>query len=452
MLRLTRLLPFFFSAGGSTLLATGCAGAAWQEDFDRLRFESTALPATRPAAPEAEVDLSQPLDLATLIAAARQRNPELREASFRTRAGLEEVRRAGALDDPMLKLGTEGVPLRSPGSLGFAENNMVGLSQNFPFPGNLSLRSEAALRDAEAMHQMYLDRERDVVARLKKAYADYYSAIRSIEAHDDHLKLMEATEKISDAKFRTGSVSQSDVLKPQLEQVLLHAALLDEQQMKGSARAAINALLQRPVDAPLGEPREIVPSTEPLDVNQLEARATTSRPDVLAAEARVKSTRTSLRLASRESSLPDFSVGVDYWQMPGAPDAYAAMFSINLPWFTGKRSAETRRLENVLRADEAALDAARTRARLEVRQAWLRTEAARKSAALLRTELIPKTAQTVEVSRASYEKDKSSFLDLLDAERSLRDVKLKYIQAVTQVESAAADLERAVGSDLRRKP
>ena len=38
-------------------------------------------------------------------------------------------------------------------------------------------------------------------------------------------------------------------------------------------------------------------------------------------------------------------------------------------------------------------------------------------------ELLPKTAQTVEVSRASYEKDKSSFLDLLDSERSLRDVR-----------------------------
>ena len=62
------------------------------------------------------------------------------------------------------------------------------------------------------------------------------------------------------------------------------------------------------------------------------------------------------------------------------------------------------------------------------------------------------TAQTVEVSRAAYEKDKSSFLDLLDAERSLRDIRLRNIQAVTLYESAVADLERAVGADLRRKP
>ena len=207
-----------------------------------------------------------------------------------------------------------------------------------------------------------------------------------------------------------------------------------------------------PAEAPLGEPQEIAAPDETFDLRELAARAAESRPDLKAAELRVKSSQAALRLAERERDLPDFSVGVDYWQVPGGPDAYGAMLSINLPWFTGKRSAEARRLEQMLRADEAALDAVRGRAQYEIRDAWLRVDAARRSAALFRTELLPKTAQTVEVSRASYEKDKSSFLDLLDSERSLRDVRLKHIQAVTHYELAVADLERAVGADLRRKP
>lgn len=452
MLRLYKIAPLL-------LFSAGCAGSEWREDYDRLTAETSAIAAAQAEAPrepstDADLDreLSGPLDLAMLVALARKRNPETRETSFRARAGLEEVRRAGALDDPMFRIGTEGVPIRSAGSLGLAMDNFAGLTQTFPWPGNRSLRSEAALREAEGLHQMHLDRERDVVARIKRAYFEYYFATRAIEAHDDHLKLMEATEKISDAKFRTGTVSQQDVLKPQIEQVMLHGEVLAMQQMRSSARAAINTLLHRPLDAPLGEPREIVPAAEAPDVDELTSRAMRSRPDLLAAEAKVRATRTSLRLAERERDLPDFSIGVDYWQVPNGPDAYAAMLSINLPWFTGKRSAEARRLEQTLRADEAAAEALRARARFDVRDAWLRTEAARKSAALLRTELIPKSAQTVEVSRSAYEKDRTSFLDLLDAERSLRDVKLKYIQAVTQYESAAADLERAVGSDLRRKP
>jgi outer membrane protein, heavy metal efflux system len=447
MVRLLFLAPL--------LLSAGCAGSAWREDFDRIQSLSAAVPAT-PTAPrdDAETDrlLAQPLDLPTLVGLARARNPELREAAARTRAGIEEVRRVGSLDDPVLKAETQGVPFRHPGSLARAEENKIGLSQTFPFPGNLSLRSESATREAGRLHQMYLERERDVIARLKKAYFEYYEAVRSIEAHDDHLKLMEATEKISDAKFRTGAVSQQDVLKPQLEQVLLHAEVLAAEQRKGSAQAAINRILQRPSEAPLGLPRTVVPSDEPFDLKELTARAVQSHPELLAAELRVKSTKAAARLADRESTLPDFSVGLDYMQFPDGPDGYGAMVAINLPWFTGKRSAAARGLEHTLRADEAALDAVRARVQFEVRDAWLRTESTRRSAALLKTELIPKTAQTVEVSRTAYEKDKSSFLDLLDAERSLRDVKLKYIQAVAQYESAVADLEHAVGSDLRRKP
>jgi cobalt-zinc-cadmium efflux system outer membrane protein len=440
------------------LLLAGCA-AAWHDDFKRLRDEAYAVPGiqeTAPRAPstDAELDraLSEPLDLATLISIARGRNPELRVASSRTLADLEEVRRAGSLDDPMLKIESEGIPLRHAFSPGLAMDNLFGLSQTFPFPGNLSLRSEGALRSAEATHQTYLDLERDVIVRLKRAYFEYSAATQVLEAHGDHLKLMEATEKISDAKFRSGAVSQQDVLKPQLEQVLLHSEVFTMQQMKDSARATINTLLHRPADAPLGEPRAIVPASESFDLQVLSARALQTRPDLRAAELRVKASQASLRLAERESTLPAFSVGLDYWQIPGGPDAYGAMFSINLPWFTGKNGAEARRLEHVLRGDEAALDVLRGRAQFEVRDAWLRVEAARKSAALFRSELIPKTALTVEVSRAAYEKDKSSFLDFLDAERSLRDVKLKQIQAVIQYESAVAELERAVGSDLRRKP
>ena len=450
MARITYFVP---------LLLGACASPAWHEDFDRLRQDADAVPVARdetPRAPTTDADLDralgQSIDLTTLIAVARSRNPELREASSRTRAGIESARRAGSLDDPMFKVETEGVPLSHPTSFNQAEDNLFGLSQSFPFPGNLSLRSESATRDAEGLHQRYLDRERDIILRVKRAYLDYYTAVRAIEAHDEHLKLMEATEKISDAKFRTGLVQQQDVLKPQLEQVLLHNEVLAMEQMKSTSRAAINTLLHRPADAPLGEPREIVPVEEAFDLPDLLARASQSRPDLKAAELQVKSSQASLRLAERERDLPDFSVGVDYWQIPGGPDAYGAMLSINLPWFTGKRSAEARRLEHLLRADEAALDSARARAQFEVRDAWLRVQTARRSAALFRNELVPKTAQTVEVSRTSYEKDKSSFLDLLDAERSLRDVRLKQIQAVTQYESAVADLERAVGADLRRKP
>lgn len=441
----------------STLALAGCA-TEWREDYDRLTatidHSYTHLqraPSSPTTDPELDKLLSDSLDLNVLVAAALDRNPELRESLARAKAGLAEVKRVSSFDDPMLKYEAWGVPINQPGAFNRDQTNLFGLRQDIPFPGNLSLKGEAALRDAESMYQMYRDRQIDVVSRVKKAFFDYYALQKEIDIHLEHVKILEDFEKISDAKFRTGTVSQQDVLKPQVELVMLHNDVLAIEQKLGSVRASLNALLNRPSNAPLGKPSEITPPDEKFDVQELTAQALTSRPDVLAAQLRARSTKTSLEVAGREATLPNFSIGADYWQMPGVPnDAYGVMFSINLPWFTGQHRAEVAKFEHSLHADEAAVDSARNKASLEVRDAFLRVEAARKSVVLFKGELLPKSQQSVEVSRASYEKDKASFLDLLDAERSQRDIKLKYHQVLAQYEWAVADLERAVGTKLRR--
>lgn len=442
-------------------LLLGACAAEWQGDYDRLAADFTyssryTEPVARNEAPSTDEELdrmlSEPLGFELLTKVALERNPELKEALARTKAGIEEVRRAGALDDPMLKFEAWGIPLTTPLAFNQDQTNMLGLRQNFPFPGNQGLKGEAALRDAESMYQMYRDRRLDVVLRLKKAFLDYYSMTKEVDIHLEHVGIMRDIEKITDVKYRNGSANQQDVLKPQVELVLMHNDVLAMTQHLESAKAAINALLSRPPEAPLGKPKEPAFPDESFDVLDLSAKAL-SRPDVLAAQLKARSTEATAKVASREANLPDFSIGADYWQQPGmSTDAWGLMFSINLPWFTGKHGAEVAKMEHALRADQAAVETAKNKALFEVRDAYLKVESARKSLILFKGDLVPKSAQSAEVSRANYEKDKASFLDLLDAERSLRDVKLKFSQALVQYEMAVADLERAVGRPVRSTP
>lgn len=442
----------------ASCLIAGCSLESWRDDLARLESDisySLVQHRTAPSGPSTDPELdkalSTALDLDTLIAAALSRNPRLREEMERVRAGLQEVHRAGALDDPMLKFEAWAVPLRKPLAFNRDDTNMLGLTQNIPFPGNLGLRAESALREAESMYQRYREGQREVMAEVKKAYYEYYMLTKELEVHLEHVKILEDFAKVSDIKFRTGTVQQQDVLRPQVELVMLHNEVLFIEQRIGAAKAALNVLLNRPDDAPLGRPRDIVPTEGRYDVKDLQAKALESRPELRAAFLKLQASRTGLELAEREATWPDFSIGVDYWQMPEKSDAWGGMFGINLPWFTGKRQAEARKIRHAVRADEIAIERIQSRVLFEVRDAYLRVEAARKSLVLLRGELLPKSEQNVEVSRANYEKGKASFLDLLDAERSQRDLKIKYYQALAQYESAVADLERAVGQELRRK-
>ncbi|MBI4564405.1 MAG: TolC family protein [Planctomycetes bacterium] len=451
------MFRFIFLLG--FLALAGCVGVAWKEDLDRLTSNVSALhirhqgaPVGPATDPELDAMLSGTLDVATLVHVAVSRHPELREALARTQAALAAIRGASALEDPMLSVTADRVPVRQPVAFRRDDMNILGLEQAIPFPGKLDLRGEAALREAEVLHQRYRERERDLIARVKKTYFEYFTLTKELEVHLEHIKILEEFERISTSKYRTGTVSQQDVLKPQVELVMLHNDVVFVEQKLISAKAALNVLLNRPDGAPLGRPKDVVPVREAFDLDQLQNLALEGRPQVRAAELKSRASEAALRVAQRDAAYPDFSVGLMYMQMSGRDDAWGGSVGINLPWLTGKRSAEADRLAHQARADRIALEGIHGQVRFEVRDAFQRVEAARKSVTLYEGELLPKSRQSVEVSRSSYEKDKTSFLDLLDAERSQRDIKIRHYEALAQYESAVADLERAVGTDVRRRP
>ena len=52
------------------------------------------------------------------------------------------------------------------------------------------------------------------------------------------------------------------------------------------------------------------------------------------------------------------------------------------------------------------------------------------------------------MSRVAYQADQGDFLTLIDNQRVLLDVQLAYYRALSDLEQARADLERAVGTDV----
>jgi outer membrane protein TolC len=436
---------------------------AVRADLERLQTSVTAMrlkedvrqdPVTGALPVDRDLDkrLLESLDLEVLIEAALARNPALRAAVARSEAALEEVNRAGSLDDPALKAEAWGVPLHQPVSFNRDDTNMFGLMQTFPFPGKLGLKAESALREAEATHQVSRERERDVIAELKRAYFSYFMLSKELEVHIEHVRLLEDLEKISEEKFKNGIAPQQDPLKAQVELVMLHNDVLFLEQRIGSAKAAINVLLSRPDGAPLGKPKEISLAGERYSLEELQEKALTARPELQAAKLKREASLLSQKLAERDALLPDITLGIDYWQQPDRSDAWGGLVSINLPWFTGKRAAEARKLRHLARAEAIGLEQDQNRVLYEVRDAFLRVEATRRSVVLIQGELLPKSQQSVDVTRSGYETTKASFQELLEAERSQRNVRISYYRALSEYESAVADLERAIGSSLRQKP
>ena len=71
-----------------------------------------------------------------------------------------------------------------------------------------------------------------------------------------------------------------------------------------------------------------------------------------------------------------------------------------------------------------------------------------KSISIYRDGLLPQTEQSFQAAVAAYQTGSVNFMTLLDAQRTIRDVRMGYYKALVDYEQSRADLERAVGKEL----
>ena len=310
--------------------------------------------------------------------------------------------------------------------------------------------SRQAVADVELAGADITVAARDVIDRVKRAYAELFLSRKAIDVNHDSLDLLRQFADITSVKYTTGRTSQQETMKAVLEISRLHDDLVMLQQRAALAGAQLNTLLDRRPEAPIGslaEPRERVLLPAPAALQEL---ALGQQPELRAARIAVERAGAALAVANRDYK-PDFFVAGGYMLMPRDTDAWTATVGLtwpSAPWARGRLDA---------RKAEAALDAEAARARQRavangirraVQDAYIRVKGAEQRASLIRTTILPQARQTLEVARVGYQADRVDFLALLDDQRALLEAQLDYDRALSDLEQALADLERAIGADL----
>lgn len=110
-------------------------------------------------------------------------------------------------------------------------------------------------------------------------------------------------------------------------------------------------------------------------------------------------------------------------------------------------------LSALRRADKARdeLLAVENRVASELTQASLRLGAASAELNILRVDILPGAQSAYESAVKGFELGKFSFLDVLDAQRTLFQSKTQYVRALAQSHGAEADIERLLGTALPRR-
>ena len=401
-----------------------------------------------------EIKYRELSSLTQIVDEAVRSNPEIHAAKNKAEAIRAKAKQATYLEDPELNLEAWGVPLNHPLQYRSANPLIVGVRQKLPFFGKLGLKGDMAGQDVRMAEEELRAKEQEIVARVKSAYADYFMASKGVEIFRELLDLLSHTSTTAEGLYQVGRAPQQDIIKALLERTELLNKLTWAEKDLSTSRAKLNTLMSRAPDSLLGHPGE--PAITPVEVRpgDLEKIAVTQRPELRSLESSITRWDKAVELAERNRKYPDFMVGLQYWFAPDQSPRhmYAPMLTLSipfLPWTKDKRDYEIEEALAERQAARANLVAMKNMALFEIMDVSTKVESAMRSISIYRDGLLPQAEQSFQAAVAAYQTGGVNFMTLLDAQRTIRDVRMGYYKALVDYEQSRADLERAVGKELK---
>lgn len=385
------------------------------------------------------------ISLEGLIKEALTNNPEILSAKKKFEAASARIFQVASLNDPILEF--EYDRMTADRMLTGDPMKTFSVSQEIPFPTKLYLKAKIASKLSKMEYENYKAKEREIISRLKSAYSELLLTNKSIELAKENKGILEQFARTATMRYSTGTGTQADALKAQVEIAKIDNEIIILGQKLISQQAMLNTLLNREPKSALGMLSREAPVKFNKPLDEFYALAKANNPELKAYNYLVEKGNTAYALSISEFA-PDFMVKYRR-MMNGEKKEWAGMVGVTIPlWFFEKQAFGVKEMKSELEMLKAECEAKENMVMFEVANAYSRIDANKKLIELYETAFIPQAEQTLQASQKAYETQALDFLSLLDSERMLIGFKLEHYKAILDLRIALADLEKAVGKDL----
>lgn len=379
------------------------------------------------------------------------RNPTIAQMAAAVQMAAARYPQVTSLDDPSF---SSWVAPASLGSNKVNDSARFEISQKFPFPGKRGLRGEAAQAQTVAAGYDLEDTKLQLIESTKTAYADYYLAERALEVNTEGLKLLEEFKRNAETRYQTGQVPQQDVLQADVEIGRQRESRLGIERAKTVAVARLNTLMNLPPESPLPPPAKELKKPELLPgVQELREVAISRRPDLQALKARIAADTAQLTLAHREY-YPDVEAMAAYdsfWQAADEQQRLRPQVGLrmNLPIRLGRREGAVSEAEGQLMQRRATLAQQQNQIAFDIQQAHAQVRESEQAVKLYAETILPSARENVKSAQTAYVTGRIPFLTLIEAQRSLVELRDRAFLAGADYERRLATLERVIGGPIR---
>lgn len=408
--------------------------------------------------------ISGPLSLQDALDIALRENLALRSKRFEADAAHEETRATRAMTRPQISANTFlssgdmanmlGTP---PGSLPsnalrvppkrFVDQNLTLMVPLYT-GGKLSNQVKALSKRETATNAEVSGVEADAALMVKEAYYRAQLAGELVKVAEARRDASSELVTVTRAQFEAGRSIQASLTRADAERADAERMLASTRNDQAKTLLELKRVMGVQLDSDITLSDALTLSPPASDLTADLAEASRSRPEILAARARLESASAQVG-AAKGSYLPQvYGVAMADAFSPADMDKRVGGtlgIIVSFPLFDfGQHNAEIRQMDAMRRSSEAELKDTELRVAMEVRQARLDLETAEANyrAAEAVTQSF-KEAYDIMVLRV--ENQRSILVEQLDALAALTQARANLAQALFDHSLAVAQLQRAIG-------
>jgi cobalt-zinc-cadmium efflux system outer membrane protein len=419
---------------------------------DLPTYQAPADPSA-PALPAAAPEPSGTIALADALSAAVSRSPALVAFSWEVRARDAELLQAGAFPNP--ELATEVEDFAGSGERrGFGgSQTTLSFAQLIELGGKRGKRMQVASLERDLAAWDFEAARLSLLAETTKAFVATLALQERVALASELVRIGDESLRTVRTAVRAGGTSPVEASRSAV--AVEQTAIERERATRAlaAARAALAAswgARAAAFDRVVGD-LDAIAAPPPLD--RL-AQALAENPDLArwATEARQREAALEQQRARR---IPDvtFGLGPRYYADDSSAGLVAGL-SVPLPLFDRNRGGI---LQAEYRLKRAASEqaAAETAAQAQLASAYQALAAAHAEVVALRERALPAAESAYSGALEAYRTARFRYLEVLDAQRTLFELRASELDALAAYHSAAADIERLTGTplvELSRRP
>lgn len=402
--------------------------------------------------------------------AKKPKAPDSKAAVEATRAGLslDEAIRQALLYAPRLKSEREAVGssqgdrqqsgLRPNPELGFEAENILGtgaksgfkeaemtlgVAQPVELGGKRSARIKAANHQVSLAQLKFESAALDLARDVTVAWAEAVAATEEVKLAKDRKKL--SGEVLVSVSRRVEAAAEPVIQKSKAE-VSLASSKIELQKAERHQQAAMKKFLQL-----IGSEEAVVLDTKSFfAIHRLAANEETAlenNPDLKKLETGIRLAEANLNL-EQANAVPDVTFEVGVRDARDTNDqSFLAGVSIPFPVFNRNQGSILRAGHEVTKASHDKV-ATINDLKLALSQSEGSVDTAYAEAASLKKTILPAAERAFSQARDGYKAGKFPYLEVLDAQRTLFEVRTQHISALSEYHTAKAELERLTGKHI----